>query len=103
VVAVEEEDEPHVTPPGPAADEGALISDPTRAAATASLASLAMAAGPAMAGSSTPLTDSKSLEDLVRELMRPYLRNWLDQHLAGLVERIVRDEIQKMVKRAEYR
>lgn len=101
LVAVEDEPEPVL--PAPELDEANLVSEATRAAATASIAGLAMSAVPATGGASTPLTDSKSLEDLVRELMRPYLKSWLDQHLAGLVERIVRDEIQKMVKRAEYR
>ncbi len=45
----------------------------------------------------------KTIEALVRECITPPLKAWLDAHLPGLVERIVRDEIKKMVKRAEYR
>ena len=35
--------------------------------------------------------------------MSPHLKAWLDHHLPGLVERIVREEIKKLVKRAENR
>ena len=34
-----------------------------------------------------------SLEELVRELLRPMLQRWLDENLPGLVERAVRAEI----------
>jgi uncharacterized protein len=35
----------------------------------------------------------RSLEELVRELLRPMLQRWLDENLPGLVERAVRAEI----------
>jgi len=34
--------------------------------------------------------NSRTLEDLVREMMRPMLKTWLDDNLPGLVERLVR-------------
>lgn len=40
-----------------------------------------------------------SLEDLVREEFRPLLKEWLDAHLPGLVERLVRAEIERVVGR----
>ena len=44
-----------------------------------------------------------TLERLTRELMRPMLREWLDQHLPMLVERLVREEIERLVQRAQHR
>jgi hypothetical protein len=40
-----------------------------------------------------------TLEDLVREELRPLLKSWLDSNLPPLVERIVRAEIQRVVER----
>ncbi|MDE2006658.1 MAG: DUF2497 domain-containing protein [Rhodospirillales bacterium] len=41
-----------------------------------------------------------SIEDLVRQALRPLLKEWLDAHLPGLVERLVRAEIERVVGRA---
>jgi cell pole-organizing protein PopZ len=51
----------------------------------------------------TPLGSgaAKSLEDIVRELMRPMLKDWLDENLPGVVERVVRKEVQKLVRQVE--
>jgi cell pole-organizing protein PopZ len=40
-----------------------------------------------------------SIEDLVREEIRPVLREWLDTHLPPLVERLVRIEIERVIAR----
>ena len=40
-----------------------------------------------------------TLEDLVRDEIRPLLKGWLDQHLPNLVERLVRAEIERVVGR----
>lgn len=40
-----------------------------------------------------------TLEDLVREEMRPLLKAWLDENLPGLVERLVRAEIERVIGR----
>ena len=42
-----------------------------------------------------------SIADMVKELIRPMLREWLDENLPGIVERVVHREIQKLVDRAE--
>jgi cell pole-organizing protein PopZ len=44
---------------------------------------------------------SLTLEDLVRELLRPILKEWLDQNLPYMIERIVKKEIERMVNRSE--
>lgn len=42
-----------------------------------------------------------TLEDIVREMLRPILKEWLDANLAYIIERMVKKEIEKMVERAE--
>ncbi len=41
-----------------------------------------------------------TIEDLVREEVRPLLKDWLDQHLPPMVERLVRQEIERVAGRA---
>lgn len=43
-----------------------------------------------------------TLEGIVREMLRPLLREWLDRNLPYLIERLVKKEIDKMVNRAEH-
>jgi hypothetical protein len=45
----------------------------------------------------------RTLEDVVRELLRPLLRDWLDEHLPQLVERLVRDELDRLAREAHGR
>jgi hypothetical protein len=40
--------------------------------------------------------EARTLEDLVREMLRPMLKAWLDDNLPPLVERMVRDEIERV-------
>ena len=42
-----------------------------------------------------------TLEGMVREMMRPLLKEWLDQNLPYLIERLVKKEIDLMINRAE--
>lgn len=44
-------------------------------------------------------SEGRSLEDLVRELMRPLLKDWLDQNLPGIVEEQVRAEVERIARR----
>jgi cell pole-organizing protein PopZ len=39
------------------------------------------------------------LEDLVRETLRPMLKSWLDDNLPGVVEQMVRAEIERAIRR----
>jgi uncharacterized protein len=45
----------------------------------------------------------RTLEDIVRDLLRPFLENWLNEHLPGIVERLVREEIARVVDEAGLR
>jgi cell pole-organizing protein PopZ len=49
-------------------------------------------AGPALAPS------TRTVEDLVQDMLRPMLKNWLDDNLPSLVERLVRAEIERVAR-----
>ena len=40
--------------------------------------------------------NGRTLEDLVREMLRPMLKVWLDDNLPSMVERLVRAEIERV-------
>ncbi|WP_306028885.1 PopZ family protein [Stappia sp. MMSF_3263] len=40
--------------------------------------------------------NARTLEDLVKEMLRPMLKGWLDENLPPLVERLVRQEIERV-------
>ncbi len=40
--------------------------------------------------------DARTLDDIVKEMLRPMLKEWLDDNLPPLVERLVRDEIERV-------
>ena len=40
--------------------------------------------------------NARTLEDLVKEMLRPMLKSWLDDNLPGLVERIVKAKIERV-------
>jgi cell pole-organizing protein PopZ len=40
--------------------------------------------------------NARTLEDLVKEMLAPLLKSWLDDNLPGLVERLVRAEIDRV-------
>jgi hypothetical protein len=42
------------------------------------------------------VNNARTIEDLVKDMLRPMLKAWLDDNLPGLVERIVRTEIERV-------
>jgi cell pole-organizing protein PopZ len=42
----------------------------------------------------------RSFEELAEEMMRPMLQDWLDNNLPALVERLVREEIERVARGA---
>jgi uncharacterized protein len=40
--------------------------------------------------------NARTLEDLVKEMLQPLLKTWLDDNLPGLVERLVKAEIERV-------
>lgn len=95
-----------VTPPSQAVsaprmgmdDASGLIAPAAAAAAAASVGSLLRAVSSERG--SQVYRGGPSIEDVVREEIRPILKDWLDTHLPPLVERLVRAEIERVVNRA---
>ena len=77
---------PPPAPPPPAYDSG-LISASTVAAVDSAFNALAHT----VIGQ-----NARTLEDLVKEMLRPLLKSWLDDNLPGVVDRIVRAEIERV-------
>jgi len=42
------------------------------------------------------MQNPRTLEDLVREMLKPMLKAWLDDNLPNMVERLVRAEIERV-------
>jgi uncharacterized protein len=43
-------------------------------------------------------TGAGSMDDMVRDMLRPMLKQWLDDNLPTLVERLVRAEIERVAR-----
>lgn len=80
-------------------DLSALVSDATAAAAATSFAGFANQVQQTMGGALGGGT--RTLEELVKDLLRPMLKDWLDRNLPPLVQRLVEREIAKLAGRAE--
>lgn len=81
----------------PVAMPEGLIAPEAAAATTAAVGHLIRAV--AQERTSTISRGGVSIEDVVREEIRPLLKEWLDHHLPPLVERLVRIEIERVVGR----
>jgi len=100
--------EPVVPPPSaapPAPELGRrLISDTTAAASLSALSELVSRTHREPNIESLPLGHvNRTLEDITRELLRPILKQWLDDNLPELVERAVREEIGRLAIDAQRR
>lgn len=82
-------------------EEESLLAPDTQASTAGTLSQLARAASDQREARTVQVGDGRTLEAIVREALTPELKAWLDAHLATLVEQIVREEIKKMVRRAE--
>jgi cell pole-organizing protein PopZ len=82
-------DEPanHPAVPPPGDDRGRLLSSGTSAAVDSAFTTLAQ---------TVLMQNARTLDDLVREMLRPMLKTWLDDNLPGMVERLVRSEIERV-------
>jgi cell pole-organizing protein PopZ len=78
--------------------DDALLAPAVAAAAAASVGQLLRAVSTER--SAMVHRGGPSIEDVVREELRPLLKDWLDQHLPAMVERLVRVEIERVVGRA---
>jgi uncharacterized protein len=69
--------------------ENGLLSSATSAAVDSAFNALAQ---------TVLVQNARTLEDLVREMLRPMLKSWLDDNLPGMVERLVRAEIERVAR-----
>ena len=84
-------------------DVEALISEAAASASIGALSKLARASDPSpVEDLGLRFSDSgRTIEDLVVEMIRPMLRDWLDRNLPMMVERIVQKEIRKLVRQSD--
>ena len=75
-----------------------LVSEEALAASTAALSQLAQSVS--RTREPTP-GQSKTVDELVREAVEPMLKQWLDTNLPRIVERMVREAIDRVVRRVE--
>jgi len=83
-------------------DEAAnrLVSDDPAMTSVSSLSALA-AAVDTHRRAVDPSIGPRTIEDLVKEVMRPMIKDWLDANLPSLVERMVGREIERLTREAE--
>jgi uncharacterized protein len=96
--AEEPEPEP-ATPPRAAAPPSRPAQAVTQPAEPPMLSATATAAVDAAFNSlaqTVLVHNARTLEDLVKEMLRPMLKSWLDDNLPNLVERLVRAEIERV-------
>lgn len=67
-----------------------LVSEPAAVAAAAAFGQLSAAIG-------MPRSD-RTLEDVVRELLQPLLKQWLDDNLPGIVRDAVQAEVERIAR-----
>ena len=70
-------------------DEGSLVSPATGASVSSAFNALA---------TTMFLQNTSMVEEAIRDLLRPMLKNWLDDNLPTLVERLVRAEIERVAR-----
>jgi len=103
-VAEDDEDEP--VPPMPLNEKDSpmsgavppaerLVSETIASQARNAFAQVVQASRPP-AGTRRADGDARSVEEVVEDLLRPMLKEWLDTHLAGIVERCVAEELARI-------
>jgi uncharacterized protein len=81
-----------------------ILSSATSGAAAAAFAQLGSLPRERRREGELPLGGvDRTLEDIVRDMLRPLLQTWLDENLPGIVERLVREEIARVVGEAGLR
>ena len=75
-------------------DNSEIISDRAAEEAVGALSKLAQ--NVALSNRSADVT----LEDIVKELVRPMLRQWINENMSDIVEALVEKELEKLVRQA---
>jgi hypothetical protein len=82
--------EPELPPAPPLPPGEGLVSDPVAAVAAATFSKLT-------SDLLVPHSD-RTLEDVVRDLLRPLLQSWLDENLPGIVQQAVEAEVERIAR-----
>jgi cell pole-organizing protein PopZ len=103
----EPEPEPYRPPPKPrrpepqiAVEEERIVSPSPSAASAAAFADMGTRLRERRTGDLYLGNGAATVEEIVRELLRPMLREWLDANLPTLVERLVNEEIKRIAREA---
>jgi cell pole-organizing protein PopZ len=83
------ESPPVIAAPVEHAAAGALISNETSASISGAFDLLSASLKP---------SQPQTVDDLMKEMLRPMLKAWLNDNLPSLVERLVRDEIERVTR-----
>jgi cell pole-organizing protein PopZ len=84
-------------PPAPEAQQGAPVETVVRAIVSADTGRQVHAAFGEL-NQAFQRSRSMSLEQVAEEMVRPMLQDWLDNNLPTLVERLVREEIERVAR-----
>lgn len=95
--------QPSPPPPPPSPPPAALrqVEDARSGAIEPLLSPLAQASVTSAFGALTASMQAQSasvVEEAVRDMLRPMLKEWLDQNLPTIVERLVRAEIERVAR-----
>ena len=85
---------PYRAPPRAAPSSPPEMAPPIMSSATAAAVDSAFGA----LAHTVLVQNAKTLEDLVKEMLRPMLQHWLDNNLPTMVERLVRQEIERVAR-----
>jgi hypothetical protein len=90
--------------PSRAQDDASLVGVDAEDAAAASFAALTQKMAPPGAAPQTPeiAAGGRTVEQLAADLLRPMLKDWLDENLPGLVERLVKREIARIARSSRH-
>jgi cell pole-organizing protein PopZ len=81
---------PPTAPAEPEAEAPSLVSDTAAAAAASAFGKLSQVI--------TMPAEGRTLEDVVRELLRPLLQQWLDDNLPAIVQQSVQAEVERIAR-----
>eukprot|EP01099_Mayorella_cantabrigiensis_P000189 TRINITY_DN1083_c0_g1_i2.p1 TRINITY_DN1083_c0_g1~~TRINITY_DN1083_c0_g1_i2.p1 ORF type:complete len:234 (-),score=14.10 TRINITY_DN1083_c0_g1_i2:892-1593(-) len=87
-----------VKTPQPSEQDESLSSSHALAASASSLSRLAQASKTALHKKTSNLADQRdlTLDQLIQDMIRPMIRQWIDTHLPSLVEEMVAKEIKRI-------
>jgi uncharacterized protein len=79
----------------------ALVDESAAGAASNAFAKFAQAVTPTPSDQRVASSDGRTVEEFAEDILRPLLKEWLDENLPAIVERVVEREVNKIARRAE--